>query len=328
MSYYIIKNLNINKKDGTITCKVADSNALSMAYEDYSIKGKSFHEKYSNLIYNIIAGNYHPDCLSKYYDLCNSWNEPALKNFIGDCQILGIESTYDKYKNVIEDIIHKRKPQILKSEIELHYNIEYGNNINYDTLNNKVDHLDKFMKGIRDNLKLSSIDRLKLYQEFTKVNNISFPLVTLIGYENSTKIFLYPHINRNDFLTYKITVENMETGTLKSFEIEDDGLIWITNYSESEMAFKMQSYERKFIIFQKISKILNKSITHKNPKNLTLKLDKLNIRSDEVRILLDMLKEDYSIQNFEYNKKTNEIIVKFELEKDNDALDILDEMYG
>ena len=106
------------------------------------------------------------------------------------------------------------------------------------------------------------------------------------------------------------------------------GIGWITSYGESEMAFKMQSFENKFIIFQKINKILNESITQKNSKNMILKLDTLNIKSDNIRTLLDLLEEDSRVPDFEYDNKNKEIIIKFELEKSNETPDILDEMYG
>lgn len=328
MGYYHLKNLDINKKEGTITGEFADSNVFPITYFKSEIKGKSFHEKYSYLIYDIITGNYHPSSSSKYYVLCNSWCEPALKNFTNDCSILGIEKTYDKYKNVIEDMLHKKEPEILKSEIELHYNIEYGKNTDYNTLNNKINCLDEFMKKIKNNSNLSYIDRLELYQEFIKTNNIFFPLVTITGYENLTKMYLYPNVTKSGFLSYKIRVENMETGELKSFESNNMGIGWITSYGESEMAFKIQSYESRFIVFQKIDKILKEYITNNNPKNLVLGLDKLDIKGNEVRTLLDILEDDSRVPDFEYNNKTKEITIKFELEKSNDVPDILDEMYG
>ena len=328
MGYYHLKNLDINKKEGTIIGEFADSNVSPITYFKSEIEGKSFHEKYSSLMYDIITGNYHPSNSSKYSVLCNTWCEPALKNFINDSHILGIERAYDKYKNVIEDILDKREPKILKSEIDLHYEIGYGDNKDYNTLNSKVNSLYNFMQKTRNNPNLSYIDKLELYQNFVKTNDIHFPLVTLRGYEHFTKIYLCPNVAKSGFLSYKITVENTETGVLKNFESEHMGIGWITSYGESEMAFKMQSFENKFIIFQKINKILNESITQKNSKNMILKLDTLNIKSDNIRTLLDLLEEDSRVPDFEYDNKNKEIIIKFELEKSNETPDILDEMYG
>ena len=328
MGYYHLKNLDINKKDGTITGEFADSNVYPKRYFKSEIKGNSFHEKYSYLMYDIISGNYHPNSSSKYYVLCNSWNEPALKNFINDCNILGIERAYDKYRNVIEDILQKREPEILKSEIELHYRLEYENNKNYDTLNNKVNALYNFMEGIRNNPNLSFMNKLELYQNFVKTNNISFPLVTLKGYDHFTKMYLYPNVTKSGFLSYTIKVENMETGLLKTFESEHMGIGYITSYGESEMAFKMQSYEQKFIVFQKINTFLNENILSKMSNNLIFQIDKLNIQNDEIRTLLDILSEDSRVPDFEYNNEKKEITIKFELNKENDTPDILDEMYG
>lgn len=328
MSYYHLKNLDINKKAGTITGELAANNIHPISYFKSEIEGNSFHEKYSYLMYGIISGNYHPNKSSKYYILCNSWAEPALKNFINDCNILGIERTYDKYRNVIEDILQKREPEILKSEIELHYKIEYENSKDYTTLNNKVNSLYNFMEGIRNNPNLSYIDKLDLYQNFVKTNNISFPLVTLIGYENFTKMYLYPNFTKSGFLSYRIKVENTETGLLKNFESEHTGIGWITSYGESEMAFKIQSYEQKFIVFQKINRFLNENILPKMSDNLVFQTDKLNIKNDEIRTLLDILDEDSRVPDFEYNREAKEITIKFELSKENDVPDILDEMLG
>ena len=146
--------------------------------------------------------------------------------------------------------------------------------------------------------------------------------------EHFTKIYLCPNVAKSGFLSYKITVENTETGVLKNFESEHMGIGWITSYVESEKAFKMQSFENKYIIFQKINKKLNETITQKNSKNMILKLDTLNIKSDNIRTLLDLLEEDSRVPDFEYDNKNKEIIIKFELEKSNETPDILDEMYG
>ena len=162
MGYYHIKNLEIDKEKGKIIAEFADSNVSPITYFKSEINGKTFHEKYSNLIYNIISGNYHPSRSSKYNLLCNTWYEQPLKNFIGDCGILGIERTYDKYKNVIEAILEKKEPEIIKSEIELHYQIEYGANKDYENLSQKVRNISNFMQDIRNNKNLSHKDRLAL----------------------------------------------------------------------------------------------------------------------------------------------------------------------
>lgn len=328
MGYYHLKNLDINPKKGTITGEFADSNVYPKTYFKSEIKGNTFHEKYSYLMYDIITGNYHPNSSSKYYILCNTWSEGALKNFSNDCNILGVERTYDKYKKVIEDILNKRKPEILKSEIELHYELDYGENKSYEELKNKTDSLYNLMEGIRNNPNLSSTDKLELYQNFVKINNISFPLVTLSGYDNHTKATLMPNVTDSGFLSYKIIVENTETGLIKNFASEHMGIGWITSYSESEMAFKIQSYENKFMVFQKINKFLNENISENNDKNIIIQLDKLNIKDNEIRTLLDILGEDSRVPDFEYDNRTKDITIKFELNKENNTPDILDEMFG
>lgn len=328
LSYYHLKNLDINKKNETITGEFADSNTYPVTYFKSEISGNTFHEKYSYLIYNIITGNYQPSRSSKYYILCNSWCEPALKNFSNDCNILGVEKTYDKYKNVIEDILKKKKPQILKSEIELHYKIDYVENKSYEELKDKIDSLCNLMEGIKNNPNLTYTDKLELYQKFIEINNISFPLVILTGYDNHTKTYLLPNVEKNGYLSYKITVEDIETGKLKQFKNKHMGIGWITSYGESEMAFKMQSYENRFILLQKAYQYLNANRQCNTLKKLTCNIEQLGVKDTEIRSFIDILKEDSNIPAFDYNSETKEFIFKFEPNKENDEMDIIDEMYG
>ena len=324
MSYYHIKNLDINKEKGTITAEFADSNIFPRTYWKSEIKGKTFHEKYSYLIYDIITGNYHPNSFSKYNVLCNTWAEPSLVNFIGDCEILGVEKAYDKYKNVIEAILQHKKPEIIKSEIELHYKIDYGANKDYESLNQKVRDISNFMQGIRHNKNLSHQERLVTLKEFEEKIGISFPLVTITGIENSTKMYLNFNITNDDYTSYKITIENTETGILKTYQSENMNITWITDYSENEMAYKIQSYEQRFLVYQKCRDFLNEKIYTNSSQNIKLNIDSLNIKDDEVRIFLDILNEDNRSKNYNYDNNTKEIIFNPTIEKE---VDIVDEMY-
>ena len=325
MGYYHIKNLEIDKEKGKIIAEFADSNVSPITYFKSEINGKTFHEKYSNLIYNIISGNYHPSRSSKYNLLCNTWYEQPLKNFIGDCGILGIERTYDKYKNVIEAILEKKEPEIIKSEIELHYQIEYGANKDYENLSQKVRNISNFMQDIRNNKNLSHKDRLELFIEFQKELGLSTPLVTITGIEHSTKMYLKFNITNDDYTSYNITIENTETGTLKSYNNENMNITWITDYGENEMAYKMQNYEKKFIIYEKYKEFINKNILKQHCKNHIVELKELYLKNDEIRIFLDMLYEDDRSKDFEYDNKTKKIIFNPIIEKE---VDIVDEMYG
>lgn len=265
MGYYHIKNIDIDKKNETITAEFADSNTSPTIYWKSEIKGTTFHEKYSYLIYDIITGNYHPNSSSKYNVLCNAWADPPLKNFVGDCGILGIERTYDKYKKVIDDLIKHKEPEIIKSEIELHYKIDYGANKDYENLSQKVRNISNFMQGIRNNKNLSHQDRILILKEFEEKIGISFPLVTMIGMEHSTKICLNFNITNDDYTSYKITIENTETGTLKSYKSENMNITWITDDSESEMAYKLQNYEKNLFYM-------------KNVRNFSIKIYLRNIQ--------------------------------------------------
>lgn len=323
MGYYHIKNIDIDKKNETITAEFADSNTFPTTYWKSEIKGNTFHEKYSYLIYDIITGNYHPTSSSKYNVLCNTWAEPALANFTGDCNILGVERAYDKYKNVIEAILQKKEPEIIKSEIELHYKIDYGENKDYKDLSQKVRDVSNFMQGIRNNKNLSHKDRLIIFKEFKEKIRLSFPLVTMIGFEHSTKMYLDFNITNDDYTSYKITIENTETGALKTYRSESMNITWITDYEENEMAYKMQDYEKKFIVYEKYKEFLNKNIFKEHFQNDIVKLEKLDLKDNETRIFLDMLYEDDRSRNFKYDNKTKEIIFNHTKE-----VDITDEMFG
>ena len=325
MGYYHIKNIDIDKKKGIITAYFADSNCYPISYWKSEIKGNTLHEKYSYLLYDIITGNCNPNSSSKYSVLCNTWSEPALKNFTGDCGILGVEKAYDKYKNVIDAILEHKQPEIIKSEIELHYEIDYGENKDYENLSQNVRTISNFTKGIRNNKNLSHKDRLEIITELEKKLGISFPLVTMIGVEHSTKMYLNFNITNDDYASYKITVENTETGTSKSYQSENMDITWITDYSESEMAYKIQNYEKKFLIYQKCLDFLKEKVYSQSSQNIKLSINSLNIKDDEIRILLDILSEDERTKNYEYDNKTKEIIFNPTIEKE---LDVVDEMYG
>ena len=323
MGYYHIKNINIDKENEKITAEFADSNTSPTIYWKSEINGKTFHEKYSYLMYDIITGNYHPNSSSKYYSLCNAWVAPPLRNFTGDCSILGIEKAYDKYKNVIDALIKNKEPEIIKSEIELHYEINYGVNKDYKNLSQNVRDASNFMQGIRNNKNLSHKDRLLIFKEFTEKIGLAIPLVTMIGMEHSTKTYLNFNITNDDCLSYKITVENTETGEIRTYKSESMNITWITDYEENEMAYKMQNYEKKFIVYEKYKEFLNKNVFKEHYQNDIVKLGKLDLKNSETRIILDMLYEDDRCKNFKYNKTTKEIIFNHTKE-----VDITDEMYG
>lgn len=327
MGYYHLKNLDINKKQGTITGEFADSNTSPTIYWKSEIEGKTFHEKYSNLIYNIISGNYHPSSSCKYSVLCNAWADPPLKNFIGDSTIIGIEQTYDKYRNVIDDLINNREPPIIKSEIELHYIIDYGKNKDYKNLSQKVRDISNFMKELRNNKELSHMDRFSMLIKFEEELGIKPPLVTITSLEHSTKIYLNFNITNDDFISYNIKIENIETGVLKSYKSENMNITWITDYGESNMAYKIQSYERKFLVYQKCKDFLNSKIYTKFPKKVRTNINSLGIEDNEVRTFLDILNEDERSKNYDYNSKTKEIKFNYNIKKDITELDITDEMY-
>jgi hypothetical protein len=328
MGFYYMKNLDIDKKNGTITAEFADSNVDPISYFKSEIKGKDFHEKYSYLMYDIITGNYHPLGSSKYSALCNTWCEPALENFTGDCTIIGVERAYDKYKKVIDAIIQKKEPEIIKSEIDLHYHLDYGENKDYETLQKSIRNLCNYMYAVRENEKLSYFEKLVEYQKYVKENKIYTPIVTLTGYEHSTKMSLELNVGKDGYVSYKVTVENTETGISKNFESSSMAITWFTDYGENEMAYKIQSYEKRFLVYQKCRDFLNEKIFTKTPEKITLDIKTLNIEDDEIRTFLDILNEDERSKNYHYDRETKTIQFNYNIEKESTELDIVDEMYG
>lgn len=303
MSFYYMKNLDIDEKNGTIATELAESNVSPMNYFKAEIKGKNFHEKYSNLLYDIITGSYHPLGSSKYSVLCNTWCEPALKNFTGDCTIIGVEKAYDKYKNVIDAIIQGKEPEIIKSEIELHYQLDYGKNKDYSTLQKRIRNLCNYMNAVRKDEKLSYLEKLVEYQKYVKENEISTPIVTLTGYEHLTKMYLTLNVGKDGYVSYKVIVENTETGISKNFESESMSIAWFTDYGENEMAYKIQSYENRFLVYQKCREFLNEKIFTKTPEKITVNIQSLGIEDDEIRTFLDILNEDERSKNYNYDTK-------------------------
>ena len=91
------------------------------------------------------------------------------------------------------------------------------------------------------------------------------------------------------------------------------------------MAYKMQNYEKKFIIYEKYKEFINKNILKQHCKNHIVELKELDLKNDEIRIFLDMLYEDDRSKDFEYDNKTKKIIFNPIIEKE---VDIVDEMYG
>lgn len=320
MGYYHIKNINLDKENNKITAEFADNNISPLTYYKSEIKGKDFHEKYSNLIYDIILGNYHPSGNSKYYSLCNAWSKSALENFSGDCKILGVERAFEKYKKVIKAIIENKKPEIIKSEIELHYNLDYGENKNYENLSRKVNLISASMQELSDK-KLSFLNKLSFFKKLKESEGLTSPLVTLKGIENSTKLYLNFYITETGYPSFRVTVESMESGRLKTFENKYMNITWITSYSENEMAYRLQNYEKKFLLYQKCRNFLEENVFKNSSKESILQVDSLNIKSEDIRTLLDVFREDEKTKNYKYNKETNEIIFNPIIEKEVNNID-------
>lgn len=126
MSYYHIINIKMDKKNNSISADLADScwePSRWVHLKDLCDK-ETFEEKYANLMYNLISGNYHPSLNTRYSRLVMN---PYLKNYCDDVHDIGELKTYYKYKEVIIGIINDDydKCVVLKSERELYPNRYY-----------------------------------------------------------------------------------------------------------------------------------------------------------------------------------------------------------
>lgn len=120
MGYYHIKNINIDRKNNYISADLADSNWQPLDWrhiKDLCDKPK-FEEKYANLIYNLVSGNFHPTSNNKYSKIVMNH---YLENYYDDAHDIGELNTYKKYKEVIKGIMNNdyNKCITLKSDREL-----------------------------------------------------------------------------------------------------------------------------------------------------------------------------------------------------------------
>jgi len=120
MSYYHIKNINIDKKNNCISADLADScwQPLDWVHINDLFKEGSFEEKYANFIYNLVSGNFHPSSHNNYSKIVMNH---YLNNYYDDAHDIGVLETYNKYKNVVNSLMNDdfSKCVELKSDREL-----------------------------------------------------------------------------------------------------------------------------------------------------------------------------------------------------------------
>lgn len=159
MSYYHIKNINIDKKKNNISADLADSSLYPLTFynSEFLCQRNTFEETYAEFIYNLVSGNFHPTSNSKYSRLVlNNY----LDNYYEDVKDIGVVETYKKYKDNVDAILSGNLSKIkhIESDKELHpekyylltkldldtgYNYDYYYYINrkgklYTFVNNKI----------------------------------------------------------------------------------------------------------------------------------------------------------------------------------------------
>lgn len=157
MSYYHIKNINIDKTKNNISADLADSSLYPLTFynTEFLCQRKTFEETYAEFIYNLVSGNFHPTSNSKFSKLVLNHD---LENYYDDAYNIGKLETYYKYKNNIDAILsgnlsrikniesdkemHPEKYYVL-TKLDLDIGYDYGYYINkrgklYTFINNKI----------------------------------------------------------------------------------------------------------------------------------------------------------------------------------------------
>lgn len=157
MSYYHIKNINIDKTKNNISADLADSSLYPLTFynTEFLCQRKTFEETYAEFIYNLVSGNFHPTSNSKFSKLVLNHD---LENYYDDAHNIGKLETYYKYKNNIDAILsgnlsrikniesdkemHPEKYYVLtKLDLDIWYDYEYYINKRgklYTFINNKI----------------------------------------------------------------------------------------------------------------------------------------------------------------------------------------------
>lgn len=157
MSYYHIKNINIDKTKNNISADLADSSLYPLTFynTEFLCQRKTFEETYAEFIYNLVSGNFHPTSNSKFSKLVLNHD---LDNYYDDAHNIGKLETYYKYKNNIDAILsgnlsrikniesdkemHPEKYYVLtKLDLDIGYDYEYYINKRgklYTFINNKI----------------------------------------------------------------------------------------------------------------------------------------------------------------------------------------------
>lgn len=157
MSYYHIKNINIDKTKNNISADLADSSLYPLTFynTEFLCQRKTFEETYAEFIYNLVSGNFHPTSNSKFSKLVLNHD---LENYYEDAHNIGKLETYYKYKNNIDAILsgnlsrikniesdkemHPEKYYVLtKLDLDIGYDYEYYINKRgklYTFINNKI----------------------------------------------------------------------------------------------------------------------------------------------------------------------------------------------
>lgn len=121
MSYYHIKNINIDKTKNNISADLADSSLYPLTFynTEFLCQRKTFEETYAEFIYNLVSGNFHPTSNSKFSKLVLNHD---LENYYDDAHNIGKLETYYKYKNNIDAILSSNLSRIknIESDKEMH----------------------------------------------------------------------------------------------------------------------------------------------------------------------------------------------------------------
>ena len=101
MSYYHIKNINIDKKKNNISADLADSSLYPLTFynSEFLCQRNTFEETYAEFIYNLVSGNFHPTSNSKYSKLVlNNYLDNYFFHYLKKKRMLGLQCKFHHYR--------------------------------------------------------------------------------------------------------------------------------------------------------------------------------------------------------------------------------------
>lgn len=223
-----IKNIIFDEKNNKIIADIADGNISPLTFmkhkELYSHLD-SYEEKYGTFIKDLISGSLR--CIDSSNKLSKLEISRALKNYYDDYRILGAVSVYQKYKDVIYQILYKDlkndKQEVIPSELDLHYKMETLSNRSYQDINKIFRSLEIITENNKFSIEEKKSKYIELLNSLLNKDEINKPIFTLYRKENPNIIVsVYPSLEKytykeNVFLSYFFDIKNIKSNFEKIY---------------------------------------------------------------------------------------------------------------